>query len=267
LSRAKLGQSDVSIQNGPQGSVQTIARNLGVQGVAALYAADERTLAVALINDLAYSLPDASALDALADLTTAYGDANATLTISKIATQRNLVLGQHAFPVFGIPQKALDNAPIEQAFVYAITRQESAFDPSATSTSGAKGLMQLMPATAKIEAGKVGVDFDAGRLTDPQYNVTLGANHLSRLVENWNGSYILAIASYNAGPGNAKKWIEAFGDPRDSNVDPVDWVERIPFSETRNYVQRVLENLQVYRAKLGTRQALLIEQDIRRGMR
>jgi soluble lytic murein transglycosylase len=97
--------------------------------------------------------------------------------------------------------------------------------------------------------------------------VTLGANHLSRLVENWNGSYILAIASYNAGPGNAKKWIEAFGDPRNSNVDPIDWVERIPFSETRNYVQRVLENLQVYRAKLGNRQALMIDQDIRRGAR
>ena len=267
LSLAKLGQSAVSVTPGPQGSVQAISRNLGVQGVAALYAAEERALAVALINDLAYSLPDAPALDALADLTTAYGDANATLTISKIATQRNLVLGQHAFPIFGIPQKALDAAPIEQAFVYAITRQESAFDPSATSTSGAKGLMQLMPATAKIEAGKVGVDFDAGRLTDPHYNVTLGANHLSRLVENWNGSYILAIASYNAGPGNAKKWIEAFGDPRNSNVDPIDWVERIPFSETRNYVQRVLENLQVYRAKLGNRQALMIDQDIRRGAR
>ena len=267
LSLAKLGQSAVSVTPGPQGSVQAISRNLGVQGVAALYAAEERALAVALINDLAYSLPDAPALDALADLTTAYGDANATLTISKIATQRNLVLGQHAFPIFGIPQKALDAAPIEQAFVYAITRQESAFDPAATSTSGAKGLMQLMPATAKIEAGKVGVDFDAGRLTDPHYNVTLGANHLSRLVENWNGSYILAIASYNAGPGNAKKWIEAFGDPRNSNVDPIDWVERIPFSETRNYVQRVLENLQVYRAKLGNRQALMIDQDIRRGTR
>ena len=267
LARARLGHSDVPVQTGPQGSIQTLSHNIGVQGVAALYAADERALAVALINDLAYSLPDAASLDALADLTSAYGDANATLSIAKIATQRNLALGQHAFPVFGIPQKALDSSPIEQAFVYAITRQESAFDPAATSTSGAKGLMQLMPATAKIEAGKVGVDFDASRLTDPHYNVTLGANHLSRLVENFNGSYILAIASYNAGPGNAKKWIEAFGDPRDPSIDPIDWVERIPFSETRNYVQRVLENLQVYRAKLGSRQALLIDQDIKRGAR
>lgn len=267
LARARLGHSDVPVQPGPQGSVQSISHHLGVQGVAALYAADERGLAIALINDLAYSLPDASALDALADLTTAYGDANATLIIAKIATQRNLTLGQHAFPVFGIPQKALNASPIEQAFVYAITRQESAFDPAATSTSGAKGLMQLMPATAKMEAGKVGVDYDASRLTDPHYNVTLGANFLSRLVDNFNGSYILAIASYNAGPGNAKKWIEVYGDPRQPDVDPIDWVERIPFTETRNYVQRVLENLQVYRAKLGSHQALLINQDIRRGAR
>jgi soluble lytic murein transglycosylase len=161
----------------------------------------------------------------------------------------------------------LNKSPIEQAFVYAITRQESAFDPQATSTSGAKGLMQLMPATAKIEAAKVGVDFDASRLTDPHYNVTLGAAHLGRLVENYNGSYILAIAAYNAGPGNVKKWVDAFGDPRDGKIDPVDWVERIPFTETRNYVQRVLENLQVYRSKIGNQQSVLIEKDLQRGAR
>ena len=158
-----------------------MTQRIGIQGLATLYAADERVLAQSLVNDLAYSLPDAASLDALAELTTTYADAAATLSIAKIATQRNLPLGQHAFPLFGIPQQALGKAPIEQAFVYAITRQESAFDPQATSTAGAKGLMQLMPATAKIEASKVGVDFDAARLTDPNYNVTLGANHLGRL--------------------------------------------------------------------------------------
>ena len=267
LARAHIGQSGLPIATGPSGSIHHLAQRIGIQGLATLYAADERALALTLVNDLAYALPDAAALDALAELTTTYGDAAATLSIAKIATQRSLPLGQHAFPLFGIPQQALGKAPIEQAFVYAITRQESAFDPQATSTSGAKGLMQLMPATAKIEASKVGVEFDAARLTDPSYNVTLGANHLGRLVENWNGSYILAIASYNAGPGNVKKWIEAFGDPRDGKIDPVDWVERIPFTETRNYVQRVLENLQVYRAKLGNQQSVLIEQDLQRGTR
>jgi soluble lytic murein transglycosylase len=267
LARAHTGQSGLPIANGPQGSVHHLAQRIGIQGLATLYAADERALALTLVNDLAYSLPDAAALDALADLTTAYGDAAATLSIAKIATQRNLPLGQHAFPLFGIPQQALNKAPIEQAFVYAITRQESAFDPQATSTSGAKGLMQLMPATAKIEAGKVGVEFDASRLTDPHYNVTLGAAHLGRLVENYNGSYILAIAAYNAGPGNVKKWVDAFGDPRDGKIDPVDWVERIPFTETRNYVQRVLENLQVYRSKIGNQQSVMIEKDLQRGAR
>ena len=267
LARAHIGQSGLPIANGPSGSINHLAQRIGIQGLATLYAADERTLALTLVNDLAYALPDAASLDALAELTTAYGDAAATLSIAKIATQRNLPLGQHAFPLFGIPQQALGNAPIEQAFVYAITRQESAFDPQATSSSGAKGLMQLMPATAKIEASKVGIEFDAARLTDPHYNVTLGANHLGRLVENFNGSYILAIASYNAGPGNVKKWIDAFGDPRDGKIDPVDWVERIPFTETRNYVQRVLENLQVYRSKLGNQQSVLIEKDLQRGAR
>ena len=267
LARARLGQSGLPIPNGPSGSVHHLAQRIGIQGLATLYAADERSLALTLVNDLAYALPDAASLDALADLTTAYGDAAATLSIAKIATLRNLPLGQHAFPLFGIPQQALGNAPIEQAFVYAITRQESAFDPQATSTSGAKGLMQLMPATAKIEAQKVGVDFDANRLTDPHYNVTLGAAHLGRLVENFNGSYILAIASYNAGPGNVKKWIDAFGDPRDGKIDPIDWVERIPFTETRNYVQRVLENLQVYRSKLNNQQSILIVNDLQRGNR
>ena len=267
LARAHIGQSGLPIQNGPSGSIHHLTQRIGIQGLATLYAADERVLAQTLVNDLAYSLPDAASLDALAELTTTYGDAAATLSIAKIATQRNLPLGQHAFPLFGIPQQALGKAPIEQAFVYAITRQESAFDPQATSTAGAKGLMQLMPATAKIEASKVGVDFDAARLTDPNYNVTLGANHLGRLVENWNGSYILAIASYNAGPGNVKKWIEAFGDPRDGKIDPIDWVERIPFTETRNYVQRVLENLQVYRSKLGNQQSVMIEKDLQRGIR
>ena len=267
LARAHIGQPGLPIANGPSGSITHLAQRIGIQGLATLYAADERALALTLINDLAYALPDAASLEALAELTTTYGDAAATLSIAKIATQRNFPLGQHAFPLFGIPQQALGNAPIEQAFVYAITRQESAFDPQATSTSGAKGLMQLMPATAKIEASKVGLDFDAARLTDPQYNVTLGASHLGRLVENFNGSYILAIASYNAGPGNVKKWIDAIGDPRDGKIDPVDWVERIPFTETRNYVQRVLENLQVYRVKLANQQTVLIEKDLQRGAR
>jgi soluble lytic murein transglycosylase len=101
--------------------------------------------------------------------------------------------------------------------------------------------------------------------TDPAYNAKIGADHLRHLVDEWRGSYILTFAAYNAGSGNVKKWIDAYGDPRSAEVDPIDWVERIPFTETRNYVQRVMENLQVYRNRLGGEEALLIDGDMRRG--
>ena len=115
-------------------------------------------------------------------------------------------------------------------------------------------------------ATRSGIDFDVGKLTsDAAYNAKIGATHLGELVEEWKGSYILTFAAYNAGSRNVKRWIDAYGDPRSGNVDPVDWVERIPFYETRNYVQRVMENLQVYRQRLGLRTALLIESDLRRG--
>ena len=139
--------------------------------------------------------------------------------------------------------------------VYAITRQESTFDPAAQSSAGARGLMQLMPDTAKRTAKRFGIEFDLGQLLDPAYNVKLGVAHLGELMDDWKGSHILMFASYNAGGGNVSKWIKAYGDPRSPNVDPIDWVERIPFSETRNYVQRVMENLLVYRSRLTERSA------------
>ena len=111
--------------------------------------------------------------------------------------------------------------------------------------------MQLMPATAKRTAERFGLGFDVKRLTeDPAYNAKIGSAHLSELMGDWKGSHILAFASYNAGGGNVMKWIKAYGDPRKPGVDEVDWIERIPFHETRNYVQRVLENLAVYRRRL-----------------
>ena len=152
--------------------------------------------------------------------------------------------------------------------VYAIARQESQFDPRAQSGVGARGLMQMMPATAQRTARRVAAAFDVDRLTsDPTYCAKLGQAHLGELMEDWRGSYVLAFASYNAGGGNVKKWIDAYGDPRKGEVDVIDWVERIPFTETRNYVQRVMENLQVYRSRLDSRSALLIDGDLHRGAR
>jgi soluble lytic murein transglycosylase len=140
----------------------------------------------------------------------------------------------------------------EKPLVLAMTRQESAFDSNAISSAGAMGLMQLMPATANKVAQLLHLPFSRTRLTtDVAYNMTLGRAYLDTLVDNFSGSYVLAVAAYNAGPARVHQWIVDHGDPRNGTVDPIDWVERIPFTETRNYVQRVLENLQVYRFRLG----------------
>jgi soluble lytic murein transglycosylase len=169
--------------------------------------------------------------------------------IAKKAMQDNFVLTDIAYPVLSVP-RAESGAP-ESALVLGISRQESEFDPSAESPSGARGLMQLMPATAKVVAKEEHLQFSASRLDDPGYNMRLGTAYLGNLIDRFGGSYALAIAAYNAGPTHAREWIEQYGDPRDPNVDPIDWVEKIPFSETRNYVQRVLENTQVYRSRLA----------------
>ena len=119
--------------------------------------------------------------------------------------------------------------------------------PAAVSHAGARGMMQLMPATAREQAGKMGLSYDTGRLTsDPGYNVMLGSAYFQRLVDQWDGNYPLAVASYNAGAGNVRKWVRAYGDPRAPGGDIVSWIESIPFSETKGYVQRVLENSVVY---------------------
>jgi soluble lytic murein transglycosylase len=155
-----------------------------------------------------------------------------------------------AFPNYGVPSfTPLDNSA-DLAQVYAVARQESAFDPYASSGAGAKGLMQVMPATARDTALRAGLSFDADRLiNDPAFNTKIGAAYLGQLLAHETGSALLAFAAYNAGGARVQQWINAYGDPR-ANADPVDWVERIPFDETRDYIQRVSENFGVYRAIL-----------------
>ncbi|SFS10129.1 lytic transglycosylase domain-containing protein [Sphingomonas jatrophae] len=167
-----------------------------------------------------------------------------------VMVARNARLGT-ADPVrFGFPQIAVPG-PAEPLWtmVHAISRQESMFDREATSRVGAKGLMQLMPATAREQAGKIGLPYDYDRLTrDPQYNLLLGSSFYKRLLDSYGGSHVLAVAAYNAGPGNVRKFINANGDPRMPGVDVLQWIEAIPLTETRGYVQRVLENAVVYDA-------------------
>ena len=146
------------------------------------------------------------------------------------------------FPTVSVPS----GYESEWTMIHAIARQESNFDRMAISGAGARGLMQLMPGTAREQAAKMGLAYNAGALTtDTGYNIQLGSNYFQRIF-NMFGSYPLAIAAYNAGPGNVNKWLNANGDPRSGSVDMLDWIEAIPFTETRNYVQRVLENAVVY---------------------
>ncbi|MEX1107878.1 MAG: lytic transglycosylase domain-containing protein, partial [Dongiaceae bacterium] len=184
------------------------------------------------------------------------------VTVAKIARTKGTEMLDYLYPVRTLPA----GSPAEDALVLAIMRQESVFALDAVSSAGARGLMQLMPATAKHVAGKMGIAYEESLLTrDGDYNIRLGSAYVSELLDRYGGSYILAIAAYNAGPARVSEWIAEYGDPRGNDVDIVDWIELIPFSETRNYVQRVLENLQIYRHRLhGTTVALTLEQDLGR---
>ena len=154
----------------------------------------------------------------------------------------------------------------ELPLVLAVIRQESAFRPEAISRAGARGLMQLLPSTARTVAKALKMRFSYRRLTaEPDFNMKLGQAYLGKLLEDFDGSYVLALAAYNAGPVRARKWLRANGDPRQSLTDAIDWVELIPIDETRNYVQRVMEGLQVYRGRLnGARAAITLERDLSR---
>lgn len=188
------------------------------------------------------------------------------LRSAKAGLFRNVVAANAAYPTVELPAAVRASGRPEPALVLAIIRQESEFDASAVSGANAHGLMQLIPSTARAQAIREGMIYQRASLTDPNYNMTLGAAHLADLIDDFGGSYVLAIAAYNAGAANARGWIADWGDPRSSSVDVVDWVELIPFEETRNYVQRVLENLQVYRHRLaGTPVPIQLENDLRRG--
>jgi soluble lytic murein transglycosylase len=267
LARAKLVMRELPVRRVRHAQLPSFEGTPLTRAVRLLYAAGARDLAVPLLTDTAQRLDDPGLLDALAGIAAEQGDVRAILSLGKFAGQRGLALDDHAFPTGGVPSFPVPDKAVERPLVFAIARQESSFDPSVVSPAGARGLMQLMPATARMTAQRAGLGFELGKLTeDPAYNARLGATHLVDLMADWKGSYILAIAAYNAGGGNVKKWIEAYGDPRSSAVDPVDWVERIPFTETRNYVQRVLENLQVYRVRLGDSAVLQIDADLKRGV-
>ncbi|TAJ89037.1 MAG: lytic transglycosylase domain-containing protein [Reyranella sp.] len=170
------------------------------------------------------------------------------LTVARRGAENGVVLFDAAFPIVDLGA----TGPIERALALALTKQESSFNAGAVSTSGALGLMQLLPGTARDVAGRLSVPFIQDKLTrDPAYNVQLGSQYLAEMLQRFGGSYELALAAYNAGPNRVARWIEAGGDPRTARIDMVDWIEMIPFRETRNYVQRIMEGVTVYRSRLN----------------
>ncbi len=264
LARARLGMKDVTLPPLPK-PAEGLARDEAVRTVEILYEAGVRDLGFSLANDIAARSTDLSQLGALAQILDYYSDARASLLVGKTAMHRSFPLHALSFPSYGVPEfQPLENS-VDRATVFAIARQESSFDPKAGSSAGAKGLMQMLPATARETASRAKVPFDEARLTgDTAFNAQLGAAHLGNLLRAYNGSYILTFAAYNAGGRRVQEWLALYGDPRKQGVDPVDWVERIPVTETRNYVQRVMENMEIYRSRLDGTKPLLADQDLRR---
>ncbi len=265
LARAKLGLPQIELNGAQAGRTRGVERLEIVRAVQLLYALDEREIAIPIFADMGEN-GDPDALVGLGELASRNGDARGMLLLGKAALNRGLPFDFYAYPVNGIPPFRSIGPEVEQSVVFAIARQESAFNPNDVSPAQAYGLMQVTPDAGRYVCKRAGVSFDLHRMkTDPVYNAALGAAELGGLLEDYRGSYIMTFAAYNAGRGSVKKWVERYGDPRDPKVDAVDWVELIPFSETRNYVQRIMENLQVYRARFGGGTRLQIEADLHRG--
>ena len=250
LARTRLGLGGIALRRPPHAADPTGSEIL--QAARILYMIDERDLALTFVSDVTKESHDVAVIAGLAKLTAQYHDAQATLMVGKTALARGMAMDQYAFPDFGVPAYAAIGPALDRCVVYSVARTESAFDQRDRSSANAVGLMQVTPEAGRDTAKRFSVSYSWPRLvSDPVYNTEIGAAELAALLKEYGGSYILTFAAYNAGRGRVKQWIALHGDPRDPNIDPVDWVERIPFAETRNYIQRVMENLQVYRVRFG----------------
>ncbi len=208
--------------------------------------------------------PDAKYIAALAQALVDLGYREAAVRVAKQASYNNILYLPFTHPVISVPAYHGPGSGPEPALVLGLIRQETEFDATAVSAPGAQGIMQIMPAGARHDATLAGVPYRPNDLlTDVTYNMQLGMAEFGSYLGDWGGSLVLSMAAYNAGPTNARKWVANNGDPRSPATDPIDWIEQIPFSETRNYVMRVLENTQIYRNRLAGRdQPLRILSDL-----
>ena len=250
LARARLGLSQIAVRSPPP--LVGGSRSDLVHAVDILYAIREFDLVLTFVSDFAESSTDIATLTALGELTARRYDAQAMLALGKTALARGLPTERYAFPEIGVPSYKPIASPIDHCLVYSVVRIESAFNQADKSQAKAVGLMQVTPEAAKDTAKRFSVSYDWKRLvSDPVYNTQMGAAEISALFKEYRGSYVMTFAGYNAGRGRVRQWVAQHGDPHDSKVDEVDWVELIPISETRNYVQRVMESLQIYGGRFG----------------
>ena len=220
----------------------TVARYLGQAGDY------ERTRPFLL--RLARMVTSPGEVSLLAQLAVELRRPDVAVTIARRGVENGVTLFETSFPVVELGA----TGSIERALALALSRQESSFNAGAVSSSGALGMMQLLPGTAREVAGRIGVPFIQDKLTrDPAYNVSLGSQYLAETLQRFGGSYELALAGYNAGPNRVARWLETMGDPRAGKIDMIDWIETIPFNETRHYVKLVMANASYY-ASLFTQQ-------------
>ncbi|HUS95953.1 MAG TPA: lytic transglycosylase domain-containing protein, partial [Hyphomicrobiaceae bacterium] len=201
----------------------------------------------------------------LAQLARNLGDGQLEVRAGKTGVARGFNLYMFSYPIDRLPAYKPLRPPLEPAFLLSIGRQESEFNTAIVSRAGARGLLQVMPITARHVCRDYKLKCRIGALlSDTAYNVTLASAYIADRQDDVGGSYILTLTSYNAGPGRTRQWLRQLGDPRKSGVDPLEWIYRIPFDETRNYVQKVLANIQIYRARLGEAKPVRLGHDMRR---
>lgn len=271
LARQRLSKGPQAIEIKPpkRPSDEQLKQFQSLDAVKAAVIADKaglgRTITRPFLANLGYVFDTEAEVALAAHLTRELGDTQQSLRIGKTGIARGMNLIYYGYPLHAFPDYKPLRKPPEPAFLLSVARQESEFNSAIVSSAGARGILQVMPITAKHVCRDYNIKCELGRLlTDESYNTKLSSAYIADRMEEFGGSYVLGLAGYNAGPGRARQWIKQIGDPRGALIDEVDWIERIPYWETRSYVAKVLSNIQMYRARLGEETPLRLEQDLMR---
>jgi soluble lytic murein transglycosylase len=271
LARSKLepGVRAIALTPPEPPTPEMVARFNALDAVRAVVVAHKAGLDPSLVRpfyvQLQRSFSSEPEVAMVAHLAQALGDTQMAVRVGKAGIARGMNLIHYAYPVHAFPSYSPLRPPPETAVLLGIARQESEFNTAIVSGAGARGILQVMPVTARHVCKDYKIKCDIARLLkDPAYNTMMASAYIGDRMAEFSGSYILTLSGYNAGPGRTRQWIREFGDPRHPSVDPIDWIMRIPFEETREYVQKVLSNIQIYRARLGEEAALRVHEDISR---